>query len=379
MYADVLSPSAVERFEKCPKQYWFASKNFQSKPRGYGGAVGSCFHQAIETYIDMHYKKSFEVALAWSVANQEYFSGEVQEETLKIWNAWIQKHTLPNIINVGNLTFPITELAFGPTGDKVHGIVIQPKNQVNFESGLRVHGFIDMIYAETNNENQITNLVVVDWKTQRYKIPFIHLKRQAQIYALAVQKLTGFPVRVEFAFIRFPQDSLVKWTPTKEELTKLEAELANLQNHISLLPDDKVAGRVGEHCKWCPFNFDCKEYSDWINRPNLQSKIWHTMTLEELAGEFDQIRSKKAVVTKQFYEIRDLMISEMQRKNIDMVGDFMIDNRWDKEYSEEAETVIRDAGGASYLPQKILDEIEMKHTTYSPGNPYIRKVKNASY
>ncbi len=386
MYADVLSPSAVEQFEKCPKQYWFKVKGFKGKPRGAntGGNVGLCFHGAIETFIDMKYKRTFRQALAWFVTNVKYFDQGVQKETLKIWDAWSKKHQMPDIVEVqmgeSKLSFPMTEIPFGPIGDKVRGIIIQPKNQVEFDSGLRIHGFIDMIYAETNAKNQVTNLVVVDWKTQRYKIPFIHLKRQAQIYALAVQKLTGFPVRVEFAFIRFPVDSLVKWTPTNEELEQLELELSSLQTYMLTLPDEKVEAKIGEYCKYCPFNYDCKAYNKWIKRDTeTGAKVWQMMELNELIQEFDMIRAKKNVITSEFYELRDLVISGMQQKNLVAFGDFKIDYRLEKERTEEAQRIIKLFEGVEHVPAQLMSEVEEFHTNWKSGNPYLRKVKNASY
>ncbi len=378
MWAEILSPSAIKDYEQCPKQYWYKKVSGATPHASGGWLVGSCFHDAMERYINQRYMRSFANCLQDIRLQKRWFRDEVSREALSIGEEWLSVNEMPIHTKLGAVEFPIAEMAFGPRDDRVHGTKVKKGNELNFENGLKVHGLIDMVYPEQNLDGSVT-MVVVDWKTGRIPPKSIEFDRQAQVYAVAAHKLTQMPVRVEFHFVRYPTRAPIQWEPTEDDYPLLETELKVVQDRIKLEVEAEATPKLD--CRYCAFNYDCKAFKLWTQQESDFSPMWEMMDLSMLAGEVDSVRSRMYALMRVNDEVTSILTERMDREQIDAIAlsethDYVLaPGRSKTEYSPEAQELIDLYGGVDMMSPKLRNEIEMYHKNKVPGNPFLKKMR----
>jgi len=392
MSQQVLSPSAMESYLACPQKYWYSYKTDVERKPSFTAQVGLCFHQAMEFYVKTHYRFTFDYAMAYTL-REKYFPDNISNEALEIGNRWLAKNQkyLPKPMQLGENWFPQAEMVFGPPGDVVHETKVPEGNQVSFQSGLAVHGFIDMIYPEYDPLKEQWIFVVVDWKTNRQPFKEPEFKKQSQIYALAAHKMTkGYPVRVDYWFVRFPELGPLQWEPNPDDFPKIEENLVALQNEI--LGNTEPRAIPSKNCQWCDYNYTCSPFKDWTKTKccdtcEMQAKengekipkrcrhlkqIWEKQPLDELVEEFEEMRERALAADYYRKGMGRVLVERMDQEGLDKLGNFQLAIWSEKVFDDEANAQIRSWEGKANMPIQLINQLEIYHKTTKAGTAYLR-------
>ncbi len=349
----------MDAYLGCPEKYRHRYEADTIPRPVFTANVGSAFHQAIEVYVKSKYTMTFSEAMYWSIANIETFPPSVIKEALEIGSKWLSEGPLPPVERIFG-----AEVSFAPPGKYLRGK--KPHNEIKFDSGLAVHGYIDMIYEDGDT------IVVVDYKTQRSWISPEQLsaKIQAMTYALVAHRITNRPIRVEFHMIRYPEDGAVVWVPEPDKWSEIEEILSAYQTAIRL--DEHPEARPDEDCRWCPYNYACKDYQTWAENAPVR-KMWENMSLNERIEDLNEWHARFSVARDSTNKLKELVLNEMQIRNIDQIGRWRINRKAKSTWAPEAAAIIAQYGGLSHVPSRIQIELrKYKSTTY--GKPYLFKV-----
>jgi len=222
-------------------------------------------------------------------------------------------------------------------------------------------------------------IVITDWKTNRVRFPSLIHNRQAQLYAVAVNRLfsSKVPIKVEFQFVRYPEAPAVSWSPTLEEINECERELCLIHERISLEPTKAPGPKptVGLHCRYCAFNYTCNPYKLWISEVPGSSQIWEAMELSELIKEFDYIKNQYYATKRHHDQLKDIILTMFEREGIDGYENYCLGTRYKTQWSEHALEVIQSWGGLDNMPLTLKNELTQQHQIRIPGNPFLREVR----
>lgn len=374
MKVSILSASTMDAYERCSMNYYFGKEARLTKKPSRTAHVGSCFHQGMEVYITHEYQYSFAdcVRQANKTPGFDHFDDTVVEEAIAIGHEWLLEHKLPEPVKLGDMQFPQAEMAFGPPGDVIYGKVVEPGNAITFKSGLKVHGLIDMIHPEFDRFGNCT-MVVTDWKTNRYPPKDIHNKRQPQLYALVVHRLTGLPVRCEFWYVRNAHSGPRTYQPSIEEFDEIEQNLLDVQKRIT--DDTNPCGTPSlDACHYCDYNYACSEFTNWLAKDHPQfSQSWETLPINQLADVFEFYRDRFLIVKKTRKEIQSVILQRMQQAGLKELDDWYITYSYETKWTPHAEEVIRDWGGLDLMPENLRNELVMHHMVRDIGSPYLRR------
>jgi len=379
MKLSILSASSMQGYQDCSMSYYFGKDARLQPKKSHGGDVGTCFHQGMEVYIKQEYRYGFAqcVKQANKTPGFKHFPDSVVKEASEIGEAWLNEHKLPDIFHLGEgkngLKFPQAELAFGPAGDEMYGNVVEPANAVTFASGLKVHGLIDMIHPVFSHDGSGL-MIVTDWKTNKFPPKTIADKIQPQLYALVVHKLTGYPVRCEFWYVREPYSGPRVYHPSLEELAGLEERLLAVQQRIEA--DTSPKANPSLDCNWCYHNYACADFTDWVGAAppvNGQAQTWESMNLNDLADVFGFWRDRFLASKKMKGEIQRVVLKRMRQQGLKELNDWTIGHMYDTDWSLHAQDVIDEWGGIEAMPTALKTELTRHHKQRSIGSPFLRQ------
>jgi len=346
MKADTLSPSAIDTYLQCPEKFRHRyDAGTQARPST-SYMVGSLFHDAIESYIDSKYEWTFEQSINYVLEHVNAYQPKVVKEALRIGNNFLAQQRLPPIDKVFG-----TEISFAPTGRKIRGNIAH--SHVDFPSGLRLYGIIDMIYMDGDT------VVVADWKTQKSWITpdDLAVKVQAMAYALVVHTITNRPVRVEFILVRYPEEGPVVWIPEDDDFGRIEEMLLAYQRRIQA-DVTPVQAKPSDMCRFCEYNYTCTPYQNWAAKDPPNAALWETMTLGEKAEELDKWEDIFSASKGAREHLKGLMQREMEWQHIDAIGHWKIKRIGKTEYQPAAQLIIDQYGGMENVPAEYRAQLE---------------------
>ncbi len=361
MYAEILSPTKMDMYLTCPERYWHTVEAGTTEKHSFSAHVGSCFHEAMEVYVKARYKTDFSNCVDWVIANVEPFSKSVRDEAIRIAERWIYHDDthLPRFEKISAV-----EESFGPPDSTIRGKPINAA--IKFDSGLKVRGIIDIVWEDGDT------IVVGDYKTQRYMIDSEDLaaKTQAQLYALAIHKLTGRMIRVEFYMIRYPEGGPVVWAPKEEDYPDIESYLWAIQNRIR--NDSTHVAQPSLECRWCPFNYTCKPFDMWHTAAPGNEPLPATLELEAIVAKYDEWNAKRITAAKMEDDFKHAALQVMSQEHIDRCGKFKVTRRAKRNYDQQGQIILAENDG-KIPPHMAVTMSQHQFTTY--GKPYLQRVR----
>jgi len=331
--------------------------------------VGSASHDFLERYVNSldtetgKYSMTVDEAIQFSLSLHHYRPHVVREAS-ELIKSWLNH---PNNPLPSPSKIIATELSFGPKGDKIRGRSVH--EHVHFESGLQIHGIIDILWEDDNG-----TIIVGDYKSQRSWITPQDLenKVQAMCYALAIHKMfPERPLRVEFYLLRYPNNPIV-WAPTEDSFTEMENILLGYQRRI--LSDTDYVATPGKGCKWCEYNYTCKAFQAWSTVEPENNPLWYNMPLEDLMPALDEWFDRYTSVKNVYDEIKSLAHEHMDRMNLKEEGNWKITRKSYHNYADEVQSIIWEHGGVKNLPPELKADLSpWKQTSF--GRPFLKKVK----
>lgn len=364
---EILSPSALTTYEKCPKQLFYKKQKVQTEVST-NNQIGIVFHAAMEVYISHQYKLSWVDALDMALVQIHYGNQAIIDTVRTMGYEWLRKNLMPPVIDTELGRFPVAEFMFGPKGSKMGRKEIPDNNSIGFAE-LKVRGYIDMVHLECTL-NGDWYVVVTDWKTSWIKPESVENDRQAHVYALVASRLSGLPVRVDFVYVRYPKATPVSWYPKQADLERVEKGLGLLQQRIKL--DVEAIGVPGDACIWCDFQYTCPTFKVWTTKPKAPYvPMYHQRGLDDLCAEFAEVRSKVDALEEQRKDLAAAILNRFEDNNIIEFNGFKLRSGGRTEWSQHAKDVIRSNGGIDNMPQWLMDELTDNYRNYTTTGPWI--------
>ena len=142
-----LSPSRIDKYLSCPAQFAYYQQGITARPST-AWHVGSFSHEVLEHYVNSvspkenRFTMSLDEAMQYTLSTN-HFKPRVVREGMEMLRKWLYhpKNPLPQPSKI-----TATEMSFGPRGDKIRGKPV--KEEFTFESGLEIHGIIDLLWED---------------------------------------------------------------------------------------------------------------------------------------------------------------------------------------------------------------------------------------
>lgn len=237
-----LSPSAIDRYRTCPRQ--FKLRDIEGVPEydtnSEALAVGKAVHEALSYFHRLALQNRSDTTIgdclraAWPRHTRGVFpSVELERAVGERWLAHLA--------------------AYADTAEAT----IQP---VGFErwaeailDGVRLGGRLDRIDRLDDGR-----LRVVDYKTGRCRLDDDDLPRDsaAMVYALAAQATYGTPTGV-VSYVYVAEGTELRWELEEFDIDEI---LNRLRGHLKRIHDDNAFDPVpGDGCRFCPVRDHCPD------------------------------------------------------------------------------------------------------------------------
>jgi RecB family exonuclease len=240
-----LSPSALNRYLVCPKQFLLA--DIERRPRTEDSAPhlsqANAIHHALERFfglpLDSREPENLERALraVWSQHRQPDTFASREEER-----------------EYGRAALGMLQL-FAASFD----LCVQPLAREQWVrlriDGFEVFGKIDRIDAGRSG-----GIDILDYKTGTRPLDPTDLASEpaVQVYVLGAERACQQPVeRVRFVYLALGTE--VVWEPEREDVEALGERLGRTLKAIRT--QEVFEAAPGHHCRWCAFNAICTERS----------------------------------------------------------------------------------------------------------------------
>jgi RecB family exonuclease len=239
-----LSAAAISRYRRCPRQFSFV--DVERVPRDERPspqlAVANAVHHSLERFFGVEPAKRtpqlLETALrsVWPQHRERETFADREDE---------RRHGLEALRMLHG---------FGEWSDL--GAVPLAREQwlsARTSNGVELFGKLDRI-----DQCASGSLEVVDYKTGRHMIEDVDLPREpaVQVYVTLAESAYCRPVeRIRFLYLAHGCE--VGWSPEREDIEAVKAELAAVVSEIRVADD--FPAWPGEHCRFCPAVLFCPE------------------------------------------------------------------------------------------------------------------------
>jgi RecB family exonuclease len=241
---DRLSPSALNRYRTCPKQFFLA--DIQRAPRENETSPvlmqGNAVHAALDKFYGLP---------------EEHRSSENLERALR--SVW----TKPEIRKPGTFATREQEGFYGRAAIEMlntyardFDLSIKPLAREQWIKTKLSNGIVLFGKADRIDEGVEGGVVVLDYKTGARELDVEDISRDlaCQIYALAAADTYKRPVeKVRLVYLATGNE--IAWTPEPEDLEAARAKLEELVTRI--ITSETFEATPGEQCRFCPFQLQC--------------------------------------------------------------------------------------------------------------------------
>lgn len=237
-----LSPSALERYRSCPRQFLFADIERAPRPEEQPSPVlcqGNAVHHALERFYGLPLEdRSLEnlhraLRSVWCEHRQRgTFSGREEEkrygeEALEMLTRYAELYDL-ELVPLAREQWVQTVL-----------------------DGTQLFGKVDRV-----DEADGGGLWLIDYKTGRHQLEPGELSNESavQLYTVAAEATFSREVeRVSIIYLRSGDE--VRWTPERDDIEAARLRLAALLEQIK--SDTVFEAYPGDSCRFCPFALSC--------------------------------------------------------------------------------------------------------------------------
>jgi putative RecB family exonuclease len=238
-----ISPSAIDRYRKCPRQLWFqyVAKVPRRENRSPVLVLGNAVHAALERFFGLSPKdRSLQVLhlclrSVWPHYRSGYDFADVEEE-----REW------------GQRALKMLTSFYEQFDVRVVPISREQWVAVRLDNGVELFGKVDRI----DGEDSQGPLHVVDYKTGRVSVDSEDLPTDtaARVYALAVA--AEYQRRVDRVRLLYLDGAVeARWDPEEEDIEAARSDLTALTWAIYL--DSELDARPGDHCRFCAYAHAC--------------------------------------------------------------------------------------------------------------------------
>jgi RecB family exonuclease len=238
-----LSPSALARYEACPRQFRLAdlerlARDERPSPQL---VVGNAVHHALRLFFGL---------------KPEERSPEVLERALR--SIWPEHRTRESFSSreqeADHGRYALELLARFCECFRWDRVALARERWVSARlgNGWELYGKVDRI----DESDTDADLEVYDYKTARRPIESLLGDRPAQVYLLGTRALYGRRVKsIEYLYL--PAGEAVAWRPDEEEVEIAIESLVQLSDRIDA--DETFEATPGPACRFCPVAHHCPD------------------------------------------------------------------------------------------------------------------------
>lgn len=238
-----LSPSALERYRRCPKSFLLTDLERSPRREAPTGplVMGNAVHAALERFYGLA-----------AIERTE----ENMERALR--HVWVKNRKPGAFINAheeaayGRQAIAMLREHAARLSDGVVPLAREQWVEAEIASGVRVFGKIDRVDKLTSG------MGIVDYKTGKVGIDESELAGESavQVYVCAAEATFGQQVE-SVTFIYLAAGVELRWFPEREDVEALAARLVRLGERIAA--EETFAAFPGSHCSWCPAALRCPD------------------------------------------------------------------------------------------------------------------------
>ncbi len=243
------SPSAINRWQTCRKQFWYqdverAEKHERPSPIL---SLGNAVHEALAKFYGLR---------------PEERSVEVLHQALRsVWPANRQPEAFINADEEARFGLEALEMLskHAKQADlEVVPLARESWASTRLENGVEVFGKVDRV--DSVGEGDAESLRIIDYKTGRHAISAEELPNEpaALVYITAIEAEYGLPVEeVTFLYLRKGRNAAVSWQPSREQVASIPERL--ITEIDAIRQAEEFPATPGRHCDWCPFAMQCED------------------------------------------------------------------------------------------------------------------------
>lgn len=237
------SPSAIARFNECPKRYQLQDLGEcgPKQPPSPTLARGNAVHHALERFyglpLEHRQPENLERALRWAWPQHRKGAFDTVEQEIEYGRGALE------MLRLYGDRFDLT----------VNPLAREQWLNLRVADGLEVYGKVDRI-----DELPDGGLEVIDYKTGTRPLEPSDLKHEpaTQVYVAAAAAAYGEPVRrIRLIYLALGVD--VAWEIEDEDAEWLRERLDRATSAIAAATTFPAS--PGPHCRWCPFALRCVE------------------------------------------------------------------------------------------------------------------------
>ena len=240
-----LSPSAIDRYRRCPRQFWFqhVAGNRPAERPSPMLVQANAVHHALERFfglpVDDRTVENLHRALrsVWPQhRRRDSFSSREQE-------ADFGRGALA-MLSVFHENFDVSTLP----------LAREQWVSCELPNGVEVYGKVDRVDISRSGGG----LEVIDYKTGRRRLEPEDLAQEAAalVYIVAAAKRFQKPVdRLRLIYLATGDET--RWEPETEDVDLALARLVEMTDRIAA--DDAFDALPAEQCQWCPFAHLCPD------------------------------------------------------------------------------------------------------------------------
>lgn len=240
-----LSPSSLDRFLICPKQFLLADIERAPREREASPVLtqANAVHHALERFFGLPLEER---------------KSENLERALRA--VWPQHRRSDTFVSAEEeREYGQAALAMLTLFSERFDLQTQPLTREQWITlrvgGVEVVGKLDRI-----DPGRSGGIEVVDYKTGRRQLDSTDLPSEpaVQVYVLGAERACQRPVeRVRFVYVALGTE--VVWEPEREDVVMLGERLVRTIKAIR--EEETFSALPGPHCRWCAFNAICPERS----------------------------------------------------------------------------------------------------------------------
>lgn len=240
-----LSPSSLDRFLLCPKQFLLADIERAPRERETSPVLtqANAVHHALERFFGL--------------PPEERQSGNLERALRAVWPQHRRSDTFVSAEE--EREYGQAALAMLALFSQRFDLLTQPLAREQWITlrvgGVEVVGKLDRI-----DPGRSGGIEVVDYKTGRRQLDSTDLASEpaVQVYVLGAERACQRPVeRVRFIYVALGTE--VVWEPEREDVENLGQRLVRTIKAIR--EEESFSASPGPHCRWCPFSAVCPERS----------------------------------------------------------------------------------------------------------------------
>jgi len=297
MKVKALSATAIKDFLQCRMKIVFRYDREKDSIRNDHAKIGTAVHKALEQFtLRMANKKSFPDPSDYEFAITCFMNAATEEG-------------LENLDFYSDGRRIVTDFVdkYNPSEDL---LAVEHKFRLETPDGIPITGSMDKVIRVNSD-----TIMIVDYKTARNAATPFELQGDIQLsmYDLAASMLwPQYPNRLlRLDFVRIAKNVNSLRSPDQRLLFR--DLLKSVWKQINELDESDVTGRLNSLCGYCDYKSYCREYSKFVQNPDLPLQPLSEISDATFLEHWEEIANKKSILEARQRELKMIAHEKFMR------------------------------------------------------------------